>query len=189
MVTRPVRELTTDLPRPPAPHLGPTVVRVDNPDLRRTILIGRLIVIVLIGLPSLTYFLNSYVPLETRAWVFAVMVLVFVCLFTWVWRPERVRAGSNWLSVHGARRWVELDKLTHLDLTKNGNWTFCDSRYRCEPIDSRYLRHCPILFDLLMRGVMRSEAAGTMKSFGASERLMDSAPRGYRRPERWDSDW
>ena len=189
MVTSRVRELTTDLPPPPAPHLGPTLVRVDNPDMRRNILVVRLCLVAFLVLPFLPSFLTADIPLLNRVFIIAGALIVLACLFTWVWRPERVRAGSNWLSVHGGRHWVELDKLTHLDWTRNGNWAFSDSRYRREPIASEYLRYCPILFDLLMRGVMRSEEAGTMRSGGASERLMTSAPRGYRKPERWNSDW
>jgi hypothetical protein len=190
MVKRPILELTTDLPEPPAPHLGPTLVRVDNPELRRAILIVRLVIVAIFGLPGLPYLFDPYIEPLNRVFAAAAGLLVFICAFSWIWRPERVRAGVNWVSAHGGRHWVELDKLTALDKTgRTDRWVFYDSRNRRELLDADSLRHCPILFDLLMRGVMRAEEAGTMRTKRASERLMDESPPGYRRPERWDSDW
>ena len=186
---RQILECTTDLPDPPAPHLGPTLVRVDNPPLRRAVLIVRLIIVAIFGLPWLPYLFEPYIEPLNKVFAAAGALLLFTLAFSRIWRPERVRAGVDWVSAHGGRHWVELDKLVALDKTgTTGRWAFFDSRHRRELLDADSLRHCPILFDLLIRGVMRAEQAGTMRTKRASAWLMDEAPRGYRRPGRWDSD-
>ncbi len=187
MVTKQVWERTTDLSAPPAPHLSPTVVRVDNPDMRRSMRKVRLVLLALLGLPLAKLLAHPLASSSGMALVFMIWLLVTGLMLGPLTRPERVRAGAGWLSVHGGRRWVELDKLTGLARTGLGKWAFYDARRRFELIEADYLRYCPILFDLLMRGVMRAEEAGTMQPPGASKMLMSSAPPGYRRPERWDS--
>jgi hypothetical protein len=149
----------------------------------------RVVNLALFGLPTLVYLVNADADFGQKAGVFLIWasVMAFLCLR--VWRPERARAGSNWLSVHDRRHWVELDKLTSLDKTgRSDRWVFYDSRHRRELLDVTSLRRCPILFDLLVRGVMRAEEAGTMQTKVASKWLMWSAPPGYRKPARWDSD-
>jgi hypothetical protein len=159
-----VRELTTDLPPAPAPHLSPTRVVVENrPPLSSHVI--RFGCLAFLAVPVVLIMLSGGLRASGAGPLAVALVLVLVALWFWMLsytRTERVWAGSDWLSSDAGTTWVELHDLRKVDYHQR-KYHLIDRRGARARLDGDDLRYCPIVVDLVYRAAASQEDQGTMK--------------------------
>jgi hypothetical protein len=178
-----VKELTTNLPPPPAPHLSPTRVVVENPEGRTVVRWVKLAITVPVAYALVDWLRDPY-PSSEPSLILVGAFLIGMLIYVWItFQAERVWAGSNWLSSNAGRTWVDLDNLEELDRRSGGKYRLIDASRNRAQIDSHDLRRCPVLFDLLIRALLKAERDGKLQGRSGSWSLLLHAPPGYRPPK------
>jgi hypothetical protein len=174
-------ERTGPLPAPPAPHLSPTLVVIDNLAKRVILALWKLGVGGGLGYLSVgVLFDDSSEPIVQLLALGGIVFSIYIFI---AYQPQRIRAGANWLSSNAGHEWVELEHLKRIERRTHRTIRFSDSRRRRAEVDSDVLRDSPVLFDLLMRAVLAVEGKGELQGDVDSGRLMSDAPPGYRPPK------
>ena len=174
-------ERTGPLPAPPAPHLSPTLVVIDNLAKRVIVALWKLGLAGTLGYISVgLLFDDSSEPITQLLALGGIVFSIYIFI---AYQPQRIRAGANWLSSNAGHEWVELEHLTRIERRTHRTLRFSDSRRRRAEVDTDLLRASPVLFDLLMRAVLAAEGKGGLQGDVDSGRLMSDAPPGYRPPK------